>query len=290
MHRILKWAGATAGVLLAVALLGAGYIYVASEQIIARTYEPKPVAFRASRDAEAIRRGAHLAVITGCTDCHEATLTGHRFADVPDSTIWSRNLTTLAHSFSDADFERAIRQGIRPDRQSVVIMPSGDYAAMNDRDLGDIVAYLRSLKPEGAATPEPRYGLLLRLGLILRKLKTEKDYARDNKPSLDLGAHTARGRYLAAIACAECHQTNFTPRPDQFFKTPDLMLVASYEKADFVRLMRAGKAAGNRELPVMSATARTRFASFTDEEIGAIYDYLSARGRKMAAMPEVADR
>jgi mono/diheme cytochrome c family protein len=113
------------------------------------------------------------------------------------------------------------------------------------------------------------------------KLKSNRDYGKDDKPARDLGPATARGRYLATIACAECHQSDFAPRPDQFFKTPDLLLVASYEHSEFVTLMRTGKAAGNRELPVMSETARKRFAAFTDEEIDAIYDYLAARGRKL---------
>jgi mono/diheme cytochrome c family protein len=290
MNPLLKWGGGAAGALLALALLGASYDYVASEAIIARNYQPRSVAFHAPSDRAAIARGAHLAVVTGCTDCHRADLTGQSFDDVPDSTIWSRNLTILAHEFSDTDFERAIRQGIRPDGHSVVIMPSNAYAAMSDRDLGDIVAYLRTLKPKGQATPEPRYGLMLRAGLIMGKLKSNRDYAKDDKPSLDLGARYAAGRNLAAVACAECHQTNFTPRPDQFFATPDLSLVASYEKADFVKLMRTGKAAGDREVGFMSITARKRFSHFTDAEIDALYDYLAARGRKLTGMDDVAAR
>jgi mono/diheme cytochrome c family protein len=146
MHPVLKWSGAVAGVLLALALVGAGIVYVASEAVIARTYTPGAAAFTARADAGAVARGAHLAVVAGCTDCHGSDLTGKRFDDVPSATIWSRNLRELAPHFSDADFERAIRQGLRPDRTSVVLMPSFAYRTMRDRDLGDIVAYLRSLK------------------------------------------------------------------------------------------------------------------------------------------------
>jgi len=287
----MKWGGFAALVLLAVTLLAAGYLYFASEAIIARTFVPRDVAFRAAPagDAAAVARGAHLAVVTGCTDCHEKDLTGHWFDDVPDSHIWSRNLTILAHQFSDAQLENAIRQGIRPDGRSVVIMRSGAYRGMSDRDLSDLVAYLRSLKPKGDVRPEPTYGPMLRAGLLLGKLKTDRDFAAGDKPSMELGPRYARGRYLAAIACAECHQTNFVPRDDAFFATPDLSLVAAYERADFFTLMRTGKAAGGREVGFMSQTARLRFAHFTDEEIGAIYDYLAARGRKMTGM-ETSDR
>jgi len=292
LKRFLKWAAYAAAALLALLLLGAGYLYFASEAIIARAYTPARVAFHAApaSDAAAVARGAHLAVVTGCTDCHERDLTGHWFDDVPDSTIWSRNLTILSHQLTDAQLEAAIRQGIRPDGQSVVIMPSGEYRGLSDRDLADVVAYLRSLKPKGDVTPEPRYGLMLRAGLLMGKLKTDKEYSRTDKPSLDMGPKYARGRYLAAVACAECHSSDFAPRPDQFFRTPDLSLVAAYDRADFFKLMRTGKAAGDREVGFMSRTARTRFAHFSDDEINAIYDYLAARGRKMTGMDETAVR
>lgn len=286
MKHFLKWAAYAAAALLTLLVLSAGYLYFASEAIIAKTYQPARVAFHAASagDAAAVARGAHLAVVTGCTDCHEKDLTGHWFNDVPDSKIWSRNLTILSHQFTDAELEAAIRQGIRPDGQSVVIMPSGQYRHLSDRDLSDLVAYLRALKPKGDVTPEPSYGPMLRMGLLLGKLKTDKDYTKTDKPSLDLGPKYARGRYLAAIACAECHQSDFIPRPDQFFNTPDLSLVAAYERADFFKLMRTGKAAGDREVGFMSKTARLRFAHLTDEEVNAIYDYLAARGRRITGI------
>jgi hypothetical protein len=112
MKSIWKWSGVAAGVLLALAVMGAGYIFFASQAIIARDYQPERTAFHAPSDAAAVARGAHLAVVTGCTDCHLADLTGRQFSDVPDATIWSRNLTLLGHSFSDAEFERAISSPI----------------------------------------------------------------------------------------------------------------------------------------------------------------------------------
>jgi hypothetical protein len=59
---------------------------------------------------------------------------------------------------------------------------------------------------------------------------------------------------------------------------PDLRMVAGYERADFIRLMRTGRAAGDRELRMMSDVARGRYRHFTDDEIGAVYDYLHAVG------------
>jgi len=57
--------------------------------------------------------------------------------------------------------------------------------------------------------------------------------------------------------------------------------VASYDRATFLNFMHTGKAAGNRELAMMSAAARVRFSHFTDDDLNAIYDYLFARGKKL---------
>jgi cytochrome c553 len=284
MNPIAKWGGIVLGTLLGLAVLGGVYVYFASEMVIGRNYQTRTVAFHAPHDAAAAARGAHLAVVAGCTDCHGAALTGKKFDDVPDATMWSRNLRRL--DFTDAQFEAAIRQGVRPDGKSVVIMPSNAYADMSDRDLGDLVAYLRSLKPQATATPEPRYGLTVRIGILLGMLKTNRDYARGDTPPLDVGPGFARGRQIAGLACAECHNTDLGGgRADSFFQTPDLSLIAAYERADFIAFMRTGKAAGARELAVMSDTARLRFSHFTDAEIDALYDYLVARGRKVTDNP-----
>jgi cytochrome c553 len=168
---------------------------------------------------------------------------------------------------------------VRPDGKHVILMPSEIYSNFNDDEVGSIIAYLRSLKPIGAPTPEPSFGLFVRTGIVLGVFKTPP-----NKPPLDVGPQYERGRHLGLIACAECHMTDFHGQPkNSFIPAPDLSLVASYERGDFFKLMRTGKAAGNRELGMMSQTARHRFTHFTDDEINAIYDYLVARGNKLTS-------
>ena len=70
---------------------------------------------------------------------------------------------------------------------------------------------------------------------------------------------------------------------DSVLKTPDLMVAAAYDPEDFDRFMRTGKAAGNRELPMMSGVARDRFALFTSQENAALHEYLKARVNRVMA-------
>jgi hypothetical protein len=63
------------------------------------------------------------------------------------------------------------------------------------------------------------------------------------------------------------------------------MIAASYDPADFERLLRTGKAAGNRELRLMSASSRIRFATLSDAEIAALHGYLKARAEGVVNSP-----
>jgi cytochrome c553 len=97
-----------------------------------------------------------------------------------------------------------------------------------------------------------------------------------------------RGEYLAMTSCNECH--GFGLRGDSPFDPPgkgppDLAIAGSYGKADFIKLMRTGKAAGNREAGMMSGVARIRFVHWTDAEIDDLYAFLQAMSAKAMAQP-----
>jgi cytochrome c553 len=282
MRRILKWTGIIAAVPLGVLILAIVYVLIASQLILDRAHAKRPDPIRAENGAAAIARGAHLATVGLCRDCHGRDMTGARFV-VPDTAIYARNLTALTASFTDADFDRAIRQGIRPDGKSLLVMPSSAFASLDDDDVASIIAYLRSLPPRGAASPDPRVGLLVRAFLVAGKYQTSADSPVGVGP-VDLGPRYAEGRHLARTICAVCHGSDLAGMPPgSFHPTPDLTIAAAYDRADFHTLMRSGKAAGGREVGLMSQTARNNFSAFTDAEVDAIYDYLVARGVALTA-------
>ena len=277
MGRILKWAGIG---LCAILIAAATGIYFLSERIIAKVY-PLPVShIRAAQGPEAIVRGERLARAYGCADCHGHDLHG---AFIEDFGMRSRNLTLLARYFSDADFDRVIRHGLRPDGTSVAeTMPSDAFQYMTDADVSDVIAYIRSRPHSGAPVPAPSYDWKARLKFLSGESKTDAMWFQLQTPALDLGAQFARGGQIAMAACGECHTTALTGEvPPQPHHPPDLSIVASYERADFLKFMHTGKAAGNRELRMMSAVARVRINYLSDADLNALYDYLSARGKKL---------
>ncbi|HEX3945694.1 MAG TPA: c-type cytochrome [Rhizomicrobium sp.] len=284
MRRFWKWVGIALGGIALFALAAVAYVYVASEQIIGKRYPLAPSHVHASTNPTVIALGKHLVRPYGCADCHRPNLQG---TFIPDFGVSSRNLTRLAATFSDADFDRAIRKGLRPNGTSVAeAMPADAFQYMPDGEVTAIISYIRSLKPAGADIPSPSFGLLPRVGVLAGKAHTDAYWFGTQKRALDLGLHYARGREIAMSACGECHMTALTGGPEGIPgpRPPDLSLVASYERADFLKFMHTGKAAGNRELPMMSAVARVRISHLSDVELNQLYDYLAARGRKLAGM------
>ena len=276
---ILRWTGLLLGTAAGVGLIGLTYVYIASEQIIDRQY-PLPYShIRASTNAAAVERGSRLVFAYGCADCH-----GHKLQGVfiPHFDMRSRNLTMLARSLSDADFDRIIRRGLRPDGTAVAeFMPSDSYQYMTDNDLAAILGFIRSLPGAGESSPAPSFGLYDRYQFLTGTRKTVLDWFPTQKQAIDMGQRYARGRSMAMAACGECHTTSLGGQPGPPGSPVDLSIVAAYDRVTFVNFMHTGKAAGNRELPMMSTVARVRFSHFTDEEITEIYAYLVARGQKL---------
>lgn len=276
-----RWPAGVAAVLVAIPILAVAYIYLASERMLDRKYPMPPSSIRASSGAAAIARGDRLAHAFGCTDCHRPNLEG---AFIPDFGVWSLNLTQLATTFSDQDFDRAVRHGLRPDGTSVAeYMPSDAFQYMSDADLADILGFIRAHAPHGAARAVPSYGLAQRYALLTGKGKTGQMWFSLQKPALDLGPKYERGRRIAMTACGECHTTSLEgASPPQPGLPPNLSIVAAYDRGAFLHFMHTGKAAGNRELPMMSAVARVRIGHLSDPDLDALYDYLAARGRRLA--------
>jgi cytochrome c553 len=265
-------------ILVGIGLIGSALVYGLSERIIRKTYREPLVDVDVPADSLSIAEGRRLAQIRGCSGgCHGSEIEGSVFLHDP-LLGWfvAPNLTGSVRRYSNPELVRIIRRGVRPDGRSVVVMPSEQFSALSDRDLGKILAYLRSVPPTTGPGPEVHLGPMARLGVALGKYQTAAELVRqaDSLASASRSAQdsTALGAYLARSACTECHGLDLRGKMG-----PDLAIAAAYDAEGFTRLLRTGKAAGNRELKVMSQVARRRFSHFTDEEIRALRAYLLHR-------------
>jgi cytochrome c553 len=270
-------------------LLAAGAVYAGSEGVRRATWPKRPMAVLASRDPEAIPRGARLATRLGCHDCHGADLTGRLFHDEPPiARITGANLTLAVAQQSDAELARAIRTGVAADGRGLFVMPSAAFSQLTDAETADLLAYLRTTRPTGVKKQTLRIGPLGRLGVVLGKFRSEPALLADGaKAPDDLGPEHREGRALSRL-CMECHGQAL--EGSAIVKSPDLAIAASYSLADFTRLMRTGVASADRELPMMSPTARARFTDLSDAEIARLHAYLQARAEVDTAAPKASSK
>jgi mono/diheme cytochrome c family protein len=270
------WSAAL-GLAAGLGVLGAieGFVVPRSQAILDARHPAAPSAVHAASTPEAVARGAHLVQVTDCAACHGGRLTGGVMS-LSSSTIYAPNLTVVGKTLSDAELDRAIRRGLRPDGRSELAMPSQAYVGFTDDEVAAIIAYLRSLPPKGTNLAQPPLGLILRANLARGALKTEVQRVAEARPPVAAGPGVERGRRLAAVACSQCHGADLGGGPGS--PGPDLTVNTYYDRAQFHALMRdTGRPTENMEL--MSQTALTSFSHFDDGEVDAIFDYLMARDR-----------
>jgi mono/diheme cytochrome c family protein len=283
MRSLFRWVRRGLVALATLVLVAYGVVYALSERTLHRTYGEPLVAIDVPADSGAIVEGRRLAQLRGCSGgCHGTEIEGQVFMDVPLlAKVIAPNLSAAVRHYSDAELARIIRRGVRPDGQSVVVMPAEMFSGLSDGDLGKILAYLHSVPPRPGPGREVRLGPLARLGLVLDKYQTAAQLVRGADSLVSAypapGDSTAAGAYLARTVCTECHGLDLRGGE----KAPDLRTAASYSTEAFTRLLRTGKALGDRELELMSYVARRRFTHFNDAEIRALRGYLLARAASL---------
>jgi mono/diheme cytochrome c family protein len=205
----------------------------------------------------AIARGKHLVEARyACVECHGDTFGGGTMIDDPAiGKVLGPNLTTGAGSatatYQPQDWDRKVRHGVRPDGHSG-LMPSEDYVYMSDRELGDIVAYIRSLPPVDREVEPVTLGpvgtMLVATGQLA--VATTRLEQRDQHEALppEEGPTEEFGRHIA-MTCVGCHRKDFSGGPilgappdwaPAANLTPHEQGLAGWTFEDFDKTMRSG--------------------------------------------------
>jgi mono/diheme cytochrome c family protein len=246
------------------------------------------VDLKAAALARAIARGERLVTTrVSCNGCHGSDLGGHVLIDQALVGHWAApNLTSGAGSvtrgFSPADWDRAVRHGVRRPGQSSS-MPTIEFLNLSDHELSDIVAYVRSRPPVDRVLKPVRIGPLFSY-VVAFGADTLLAFAIDHqKPhpveppveaaSVELGEHIAQ-------VCRGCHGGNLSG--GKVAGDPNMPIVANltphetglkgWTEADFFRALREGKRKdGTDVLPQMPWKA---YGQMNDVELKALWAYL----------------
>jgi cytochrome c553 len=231
--------------------------------------------------AQKVAHGKRLTYILDCHGCHADNLQGHDMSDNPakEGSIYSPNITLLVGKYSDAGLERLIRHGEPKDGRTFWFMPVESYQFLSDRDLSAIVAYLRTLKPQGKPQPSFKFNKFEQQDVdagILGNAQAQIRKYREHPP-IDLGPQYAWGRYLTQTTCTACHNNALQGWPNF---TPGLDIAGAYSKAELTQLLTDGKGKQGKDVGAMSGVARAYFSQLTPRERAAIVDYILARANR----------
>src|SRR6185436_15676070 len=106
--------------------------------------------------------------------------------------------------YTDADWVRTIRHGVKSDGHAAVIMPSEAFIYLSDADLGAVIAYAKSVPPVSQTFNPPQYGPVARALIAAGKLPVFAaayiDHTRRSIPAAPPADTTAAyGDYLTEI-------------------------------------------------------------------------------------------
>jgi cytochrome c553 len=274
-----------AGLILLIAIAAAVLIFLGGRKA-GQSYEipdgnlvsPVP-----SRPAS-IERGEHLAKILACADCHGEKLGGTAYVDAPPFLVSGSNLTDglggVGQDYDMADWDRAIRYGVKPDGGAVFfMMPSALYHGLSDSDMADLAAYLDNLAPHDNELPDSKFRplgkLIVGTGAIdPSSVVNVEERARASAPAR--GVTAEYGGYLSSVTCVECHGNDLQggPHPDPDGPAgPSLADASGWDLDVFANALQFGINSDDEQMDP-KWMPWTAFRHMTDEEVEALHLHL----------------
>lgn len=282
MRTILKWTLRVLGAVVGLVALLAAWLWFQAGRKMDRRYEVAVAPVAIPTDPAALAEGKRLATVF-CSHCHHDDFGGGAFIDGPLAKVDAPNLTPHAGSttagYTDLDWVRTLRHGVRKDARSLLIMPSGSFWHLSDADLGAIVAYLKSAPPVERRT-EPRTLRPLGTGLVGAGLFDAEfpgatiDHAAARPPAPEKSPSIAFGDYLVrSFGCHHCHGPEFAgqqpPDPKAAF-APNLTQGGTLRTWNEEFFLQSARARQGKDMPWRS------LAAMTDDELRAIWRYLAS--------------
>lgn len=290
MRRFFKWVGIVLASLAGLLLAALVILSFMGSSRLNKTYTFPDDQVSIPTDAAAIARGKHLVSML-CTDCHGADLAGVEgwFAPGPFGSIDSANLTAgeggVGQEYrTDEDYVLAIRHGVDPEGKPAVMPAVVGFQHLSDEDLGNIIAYLKTVPPVAHETSGNNLSLLGKALIgagLFGDLPVEAVSHAAHIPSPVPGVTAEYGKYLVLVSdCSSCHGKQLAggpdPDPSVSVMVPNLTPggeLAGWTDRDFITAMRTGVVPGGRTLNPKIMPWK-QYGTASDDELKAIWLYL----------------
>jgi mono/diheme cytochrome c family protein len=201
------------GIFVVAVLAVIGFAIWAEREPSIAAIQPPPAS---SFDKATIARGATLAAIGDCAECHTAPggapLAGGYPLPTPFGTLYGSNITpdpqTGIGRWSEAAFARAMRQGINRDGSYLYpAFPYPHFTLVSDADIKAIYAFLMTRPPVRNTVPAPRLPFPLNIRPVMAAWNLLYFDAGRFKPVSSQSEAWNRGAYIAEGLghCGACH-------------------------------------------------------------------------------------
>ena len=263
--------------------------YAVSAVKFRKRYAIAPARIVVPTDSASRARGHALAALNGCTGCHSWNLGGQvMFSAFPMARVAAPNLTRgrggVGGRYTDADWERAIRHGVRANGEHLVIMPSTEFNKFRDEDVGQLIAYVKSVPPVDSAVPPvklwPVAHVLHAFGVPI--VAAEKiDHTRQVVVAPPPGATVEYGKFIGG-GCQFCHGADLRGQahggePDAP-PSPNISRTGAagkWTEAQFIQTLRTGVTPAGRRL-VNQYMPWQAIGNLHDDELRGLWMYLQA--------------
>lgn len=256
-------------------------------------------------DQMLIKRGEYLSRAGDCIACHTAEHGGKPYAGgyefpMPMGTIISSNITPskdfgIGH-YSEADFNRAVREGVAPDGTRLYpAMPYTEYSKITDEDMHALYVYFMQGVAPVDAHPGEHTELKFPFNLpgVMRVWNALFLNTEQFKPDSNVSAEVNRGHYLVdgLAHCTSCH----TPRNDMLavdnskylqgavvggWYAPNLTSdpisgIGGWSNQELVQYLKTGHVEGKAQAGGgMAEAVQNSFQHLSDDDLNAIATYL----------------
>lgn len=287
MARVTKWIGIALAGIVGLIVIAVVIVYAISSRRMGKVYSFQDQPLAVASDSTSIAKGKHFVqAIAKCASCHGDDLAGKVVVEDPMmGQLYSANLTRgkggVGAAYTDADYVHAIRHGVGKNGRPLLTMPTDAFYYINDEDLANSIAYLKTIPAVDADIPPKRIGPLARALFLMTDfplVQAEKVPLSGPRPAkIPAGPTREYGDYLATTgSCKSCHlqdlsggvpiaknllSANLTPKA-----------IGNWTEADFRKSLREGVRPGGRILSAVMPWPYTRL--MTDDEIHALWLYV----------------
>ena len=288
MSGFFKWVGIIAGILIALLAVIGGVFFITGKAKVTEARAVTPPLTMVEIDSASVARGAHLAQILSCKVCHGEDFEGTEFLDIPPFRAVATNLTAgaggIANDYTDADWDRALRYGVKPNGQAMIVMPSNLFHNLSDADAAAMIAYMKSLPAKDNDLGETEFRAPLYLMAGAPGPNVFPNVIDEDEPRIavpEIGPTAEYGAYLTRLACVECHGQDLRggtyPEPDAP-DGPDLAAAGQWQLAEFAKAMREGQTPYGTQLQDKYMPWEQSYQYLDDVEIEALHKHLATLG------------